>query len=445
MTRLTTSPKNKKRKKIIILGAGGREFHNFNVCFRDNPAYNVVAFTATQIPNIENRVYPPELSGKLYSKGIPIFNQRGLPALIKKYGVDEVIFAYSDVSHLEIMHTASLVLSLGCDFRLMGPKETMISSRLPVISVCAARTGCGKSKVTLQMANFLRKQGKKVVILRHPMAYGNLKKQACQRFENLKDMDLAQCTIEEREEYEPLVKAGFVVFAGVDYQKILSLAEKEADIILWDGGNNDFPFLKPDLHIVICDPKRPGHEISYHPGETNLRMADLVIITKVNDAPKENINIVLKNIKLFNPRAKIVLLKNKIIVDKPEFIRGKRVLVIEDGPTVTHGEMSYGAGYLAAKIYKAKKILEPKRWARGQIKHTFEKYPHLKHVLPAMGYGKTQLKELEQTINSIPCQTIVSATPVDIKKLISLKKPLVRVSYQLSSIAKCLKMFKMAF
>jgi predicted GTPase len=426
----------KEIRKILILGAAGRDFHDFNVYFRNNPDYKVIAFTAAQIPGIENRIYPPELSGSLYPKGIPIFPEEKLSELIKKYKIDQVIFSYSDVSHQEVMHKASRALAAGVNFTLLGPKATMLKSKKPVIAVCAVRTGCGKSPATRKIAKILKKAGKKVAVIRHPMPYGVLKKQIAQRFENYKDLDRAQCTIEEREEYEPIINAGFVVWAGVDYEKILKQAEKEADIIIWDGGNNDLSFIKPDLLFTIVDPRRVGHETLYHCGETNLRMADVVIISKEGDAEKKNIKQLCQNIKKINVKAKILHSKSKISADKPELIKNKNVLVIEDGPTATHGEMPFGAGTVAAKKYKAKKVVEPKKWAKGTIKQTFKKYPHLKNVLPAMGYSQKQIKDLEQTINAIPCDAVVSATPIDLSKIIKINKPLVQVSYEFQEIGK---------
>lgn len=419
-------------KKVIIIGAGGRDFHNFNVYFRNNPHYEVVGFTAAQIPDIEKRIYPSSLAGPNYPKGIPIFLESELTGLIKKYGAEEAVFAYSDVSHERVMHLASQVLAAGASFKLMGPKETQLASRKPILSVCAVRTGCGKSKLTLELARILKQNGKKTVVVRHPMPYGNLRNQTSQRFEKINDLKKAHCTIEEREEYEPLVNKGFVVFAGVDYQKILNQAEKEADVIIWDGGNNDFPFFKTNLHIVICDPHRPGHELLYHPGEANLRMADIAVINKINTAKKEDIEKVLNNIKSINPAAEILLLESKITAEQPELIKDKEVLVVEDGPTVTHGEMSYGAGYLAAKQFGAKKIMEPKEWAKGDIKKAFERYPHLTCILPALGYSEKQVKDLELTINAVPCQAVLTATPSDISHLIRINKPLVKVNYEIS-------------
>lgn len=432
-----------KIKKVIILGAGGRDFHNFNVYFRDNPDYRVAAFTAAQIPNIEKRSYPHILAGKLYPRGIPIFSEKLLPELVKKYGVDEIILAYSDLSHLDVMHKASLALSSGCDFKLLGPKATMLKSKKPIIAVCAVRTGCGKSQVTLEVAHILAQNGKKVAIVRHPMPYGDLARQIAQRFGKLEDLDRADCTIEEREEYEPIINAGFVVFAGVDYQKILNLAEQEADVIIWDGGNNDFSFFEPIFNIVVADAVRPGHEMLYYPGETNFRMADLIIINKVSVAKKKDIKTILSNIKLFNPQTKIILSRGEIYVANPGLIRNKNVLVVEDGPTVTHGGMPYGVGYRAAKRFGAKKILKPGAWARGEIKEAFKRYPHLEYVLPALGYGKKQLKELQTTIKRTPCDIIVSGTPTDLSRIVKTERPIVQAGYRVSDIKKpLLKIFR---
>ena len=425
---------NSTAKKIIILGAAGRDFHDFNVYFQNNPNYKVIAFTAAQIPGIENRIYPRELSGHFYPKGIPIFSEKKLSELIKKYKIDEVVFSYSDISHQEVMHKASQVLAAGANFILLGPKATMLKSKKPVIAVCAVRTGCGKSPATRKIAKILKKARKKVAIIRHPMPYGDLKKQITQRFKNYEDLEQAQCTIEEREEYEPIIKAGFIVWAGVDYEKILRAAEKESDIIIWDGGNNDLSFIKPDLLFTIVDPRRVGHETLYHCGETNLRMADVVIISKEGDAAKKIIEQLCANIKKINPKAKILHSKSKISADKPELIKNKNVLVIEDGPTATHGEMPFGAGTVAAKKYKAKRVIEPKKWAKGTIKDAFKKYPHLKNVLPAIGYSKKQIKDLEQTINAIPCDTIISATPINLSRIIKTNKPVVQVSYEFLEI-----------
>ncbi len=418
------------KKKIIIMGAAGRDFHNFNVCFRKNKDYKVVAFTATQIPDIDDKIYPSELSGSLYPNGIPIYPEEKICELIRKHKIDEVILAYSDISHQDVMHKASLILATGANFTLLGARDTMIKSTKPVTAICAVRTGCGKSPVTRKIAMQLKLNGQKVAIIRHPMPYGDLAKQAVQRFETYEDLEKAECTIEEREEYEPIIKADMVVWAGVDYEAILREAEKEADIIIWDGGNNDLPFIKPDTFITIVDPHRVGHETNYYPGETNLRMADTIIINKENTAQKKDIDQLVENITKINPEAKIVHGKTEITVDKPELIKGKICLVIEDGPTVTHGGMAFGAGIVATQKYKAKKIMKPFKWAKGSIKETYKKYPHLENILPAMGYSEKQIKDLEQTINETPCDTVVSATPIALSRLVKINKPIVQVSYE---------------
>lgn len=422
-----------ERKRVVILGAAGRDFHDFNMVYRDNPKYEVVAFTATQIPGIASRVYPKELAGKLYPKGIPIYAEEDLPEIVKKFKVDKVILAYSDLPYFHVMHKASQVLALGADFGFLGPKATMLKSRKSVISVCAVRTGCGKSQTTRMLCYILKKAKRKVVVVRHPMAYGNLVKEIVQRFEKYDDLEKQKCTIEEREEYEPLIDIGVVVYAGVDYKKILHQAEKEADIIIWDGGNNDFPFFKPNLHIVLTDPLRAGHEISYYPGEINLRMADVVIINKQKSASKENIELVRKNVKKYNPKALIIDANSEIKVSNPELVKNKRVLVVEDGPTLTHGEMPYGAGTIAAHQLKAK-IVDPREFAIGSIKAIFEKYPHLDSVLPAMGYSAHQIKELERTINSAKCDAVISGTPIDLRRILKVDKPIVRISYELKEL-----------
>jgi len=425
-----------KRKKVIIMGAAGRDFHNFNVYFRDNPEYEVVAFTAAQLPNIAGRKYPSELAGKLYPNGIPIYPEEELPELIKKFDVDEVVFSYSDISHEYVMHKASLALACGADFKLLGPKSTMLKAEKPVVSVCAVRTGAGKSPTSRKVCKILKELGYKVVVVRHPMPYGDLRKQVCQRFASLEDLDKYECTIEEREDYEPHLRNGFVVYAGVDYEKILREAEKEADVILWDGGNNDLPFFKPDLHIVVADPHRAGHELKYHPGEANLRMADVVVINKVGTASKENVEKVERNVKLVNPQAVIIKAACPLVIDQPELVEGKRVLCVEDGPTVTHGEMPLGAGGFAVKKYKIKEMVDPRPWAVGSIKETFEKYPHLGPVLPAMGYGEKQIKELEETINACDCDVVVLGTPTDLRRYLKLNKPAVRVTYEIEEVSK---------
>ncbi len=421
-------------KKVLILGAAGRDFHNFNVFFRDNPEYKVIGFTATQIPGIEGRKYPPSLAGELYPEGIPIYLEDEMEEIIKREKVDIVVFAYSDVSHEYVMNRASRALSAGADFWLLGPESTMIKSTKPVISVCAVRTGSGKSQTSRRVAEILIKRGKKVAVIRHPMPYGDLEKMKVQRFASMEDMDKANATIEEREEYEPHILRGSVVYAGVDYEAILREAEKEADVILWDGGNNDFPFYKPDLHIVVADPLRVGHEERYHPGETNIRMADVIIINKIDSAYFEDINKLRKNIERLNPKAKVIEAASPIFVDRPMEIKGKRVLCIEDGPTLTHGEMAIGAGYLAAKKYGAKEIISPYPYAVGSIKETFEKYPQTKEVLPAMGYGEEQIKELKETIDKVPCDTVIIATPINLAHLFDIGKPWVRVRYELQEI-----------
>ena len=424
------------KKRVIIMGAAGRDFHNFNTYFRDNENYEVVAFTATQIPNIENRRYPPELAGKLYPEGIPIYSEEELPELIKKYDVDEVVFAYSDVSHEYVMHKASIANANGADFKLMGPKTTMLKSSKPVIAVTAVRTGCGKSQTSRKVFRLLREMGFKVVAIRHPMPYGDLVKQKAQRFASYEDLDRYECTIEEREEYEPYIDMGGVVYAGVDYGEILKQAEKEADIIIWDGGNNDIPFYKPDLHIVVVDPHRPGHELKYYPGETNLRMAHVVIINKEETADKANIDTVRKHIMEVNPHATVIDAASPLFVDHPEKIRGKRVLAIEDGPTLTHGGMTYGAAVIAAMKYGAAELVDARDYAVGTIVDTYKKYPHIHNYLPAMGYGKQQIKDLEATINNTPCDLVVSGTPIDLNRVVKVNKPIVRVKYELDEIGR---------
>jgi len=422
------------KSKIIIMGAAGRDFHNFNVYFRNNSHYQVVAFTATQIPGIEGRIYPPELSGPLYPAGIPIFAEEQLPQLIKKHAVDQVIFAYSDVSHEYVMHKASQVLANGADFRLMGPKSTMIKAEVPVIAVCAVRTGSGKSQTSRKVGLILKKNGYNVAVIRHPMPYGNLAEQVWQRYATYEDLDKYDCTIEEREEYEPHIDKGIVVYAGVDYEKILREAEKEADIIIWDGGNNDISFYKPDLQITVADPHRPGHELTYYPGETNLRMADVVIINKADTATPENIEIVRRNTKTVNPNATIIEAASPITVDDPNAIKGKKVLVVEDGPTLTHGNMPYGAGVIAAKKLGANELVDPRPYAVGSIVVAFKKFPHLGPLLPALGYGKEQIQELQETINATPCDIVVIGTPIDLRRILKINKPAVRAKYELQEL-----------
>src|SRR3989338_4993813 len=419
------------KKRILIMGAAGRDFHNFNVFFRNNTQYDVICFTATQIPGIAGRKYPRQLAGRLYNKGIPIYPEEQLVPLIKNKKIDVVVFSYSDVPHEEEMHKASIALAAGADFWLLGPESTMIKSRKKVISVCAVRTGSGKSQTTRKICELLEKEGKKVVVIRHPMPYGDLAKQSVQRFASLSDLDKNKCTIEEREEYEPHIRQGRVVYAGVDYEKILRNAEKDADIIVWDGGNNDFSFYKPDCEIVVADPLRAGHEMRYHPGETNFRRADIIIINKINSATKEQIQQVKKNISLTNSKASTLL--SKSLIKTEENIKNKKVLVIEDGPTVTHGGMKTGAGTIAAQKNRCD-IIDPTPYLIGSLKKTFEKYPHLKQskILPAMGYSTLQVKELAATINQAHCDYVVSGTPIDLKKVfekIKINKPIVQVSY----------------
>lgn len=413
------------------MGAAGRDFHNFNVYFRDNANYEVVAFTATQIPNIESRKYPASLAGKLYPRGIDIHPEKDLPELIKKNGIEQVILAYSDLNHVDVMHKASIVNAAGADFRLMGMNQTALKAKCPVIAVCAVRTGSGKSQTTRAIASILRAKGRKVVAIRHPMPYGDLEKQVCERFATYEDLNKYETTIEEREEYEPHIDKGIVVYAGVDYEKILHEAEKEADVILWDGGNNDTPFYFPDLLIVVADPHRAEHAKLYYPGETNVRMADVVIINKVDTADPRNVELVKKIVEELNPKAKIMTAASPVTVEDPNAIRGKTVLVIEDGPTVTHGEMKFGAGLIAAQKSGAKKIIDPRPFAVGSIKTTFEKYKHLESVLPAMGYGEQQVKDLQATINAAKCDVVVSGTPIDLNRVLKANKPLIRVRYDL--------------
>ncbi len=421
-------------KKVIILGAAGRDFHNFNTYFRDNPDYRVVAFTATQIPDIEGRKYPPVLAGKLYPKGIPIVAESEMDALIKKHAIDDVHFAYSDVPHEYVMHKASQAMAAGVNFVLLGPCDTMIESKKPVVSVCAVRTGSGKSQTSRKVALLLKAKGRKVAAIRHPMPYGDLAKQKVQRYATYADLDKYECTIEEREEYEPHIDNGIIIYSGVDYGAILKRAEKEADVILWDGGNNDFSFYKSDLEIVVADPLRAGHELLYHPGETNFRRADVIVINKMDTASKAQVDIVLKNAKAVNPKAVIIRANSKITVANGKQIAGKRVLVIEDGPTLTHGGMKFGAGIVAARKYGAAEIIDPRPYAVGSIKKTFQKYNHLDKVLPAMGYGDKQTDELARTIARIDCDLIVSGTPIDITRVLSARQPILRVGYELEEI-----------
>jgi len=423
----------KDRIKVLIIGAAGRDFHDFNTFWRNDPRYEVVCFTAAQIPDIDGRVYPAELCGERYPKGIPIESEDKLADLIRKHEIDQAVIAYSDLPHEEVMHKAAIVNAAGADFRILGPTNTMIPSTKPVIAVCAVRTGCGKSQTSRAVSGILKSMGKRVAAVRHPMPYGDLTKQICQRFAKLEDLDSHNCTIEEREEYEPHIRAGSVIFSGIDYERILREAEKEADVILWDGGNNDMAFFKPDLYIVVADPHRPGHEVKYYPGETNARLADVVVINKVGTAAPEDVKTVEANIKRINPKARIIKAKSPVFVDHAEMIKGKRVLVVEDGPTLTHGDMKIGAGHTAAREHGAKTIVDPRPFAVGSIKKTFEKYTHVTEVLPAMGYGKKQMKELQDSINAADCDLVLVGTPIDLGALLKINKPHLRVTYELDN------------
>ncbi len=420
--------------RVIIMGAAGRDFHNFNTYFRGNDRYEVVAFTATQIPNIDGRRYPPELAGDLYPAGVPIYPESDLPRLIVEEAVDQVVFSYSDVPHTYVMHRASLVLSLGADFRLMGGRVTMLRSSKPVVAVCAVRTGCGKSQTTRHVCDVLQAMGKRVVAVRHPMPYGDLVKQAVQRFASYEDLDRHECTIEEREEYEPHIDRGLVVYAGVDYEAILRQAEQEADVVVWDGGNNDLPFYKPDLWITVADPHRAGHEVAYYPGESNFRAADVIVINKMDTADYANVRTIYTNAAEVNPDAVVVEAASPLFVDRPERIRGKRVLVIEDGPTLTHGEMAFGAAYVAAQRFGASEIVDPRPYAVASIAATYAKYPTTGAVLPAMGYGDKQIRDLEETINRTPCDLVIVGTPIDLTRLLKIEHPMERVRYELQVI-----------
>jgi predicted GTPase len=422
------------KQRVLIMGAAGRDFHNFNMVYRENPDVEVVAFTATQIPDIAGRTYPPELAGEHYPKGIPIHPEDDLLALLRSLRVDIVDFAYSDVSHETVMHKASMVLAAGADFRLLGTLTTQLRSTKPVVSVCAVRTGCGKSQTSRRVADILRAKGNRVVAIRHPMPYGNLVDQKVQRFASPEDLRHQHCTIEEREEYEPYLSRGMIVYAGVDYQCILQQAEQEADIILWDGGNNDLPFIKSDYHIVVADPLRPGHESSNHPGEANARAANLLIINKIDSAAPENILAVRERLRQLNPNATIIEAASPLSVEDPAGIRGKKVLVVEDGPTLTHGGMPFGAAFIAAQRFGASEIVDPKPHAVGSIQRTFEKYPHTGPILPAMGYSPTQLHELAQTIQNTPADLVLIGTPIDLAHLIKINKPTQRVQYELQEI-----------
>ncbi len=422
--------------RTLIMGAAGRDFHNFNVFFRDNPDYEVVAFTATQIPDIDGRTYPAALAGRMYPKGIPIHAEDNLLQIIREQNVDQVVFAYSDVPHEYVMHKASMVLAAGADFRLMGEKSTQLKSTKPVVSICAVRTGAGKSQTTRRVSLILRGMGYRLAVVRHPMPYGDLEKQEVQRFADYADLDKYECTIEEREEYEPHLDNGIIVYAGVDYEKILRRAEQEVDIVLWDGGNNDFSFYAPDLKIVVADPHRPGHESRYHPGEVNARDADVLVINKVDTADPQAVREVRDNLRRMNPAAAIIEAASPILVDHPEQIKGKRVLVIEDGPTLTHGEMAYGAGFVAAKRFGAAEIVDPRPFAVGSIAATFAKFPKTGPILPAMGYGEAQMRDLEATIDKADADLVLVATPIDLTRVIRIKKPYQRVRYELEEISK---------
>jgi predicted GTPase len=423
------------RTRVLIAGAAGRDFHNFNLVYRDRPDHEVVAFTATQIPNIDGRVYPSQLAGSLYPEGIPILPESALEELVREHEIDEVVFAYSDVTHEHVMHIGSRALAAGASYRLISPKLTMLRSTKPVVAICAVRTGSGKSQTTRRVAQLLREGGKRVAVLRHPMPYGDLAAQAVQRFERYEDLDAADATIEEREEYEPHLAEGNLVFAGIDYERILRAAEQEADVVLWDGGNNDTPFIEPDVHIVVVDPHRPGHELRYHPGETNLRMADVCVVNKIDSAPQSGIDAVLDSIHENASQAKVVLAASPFRVEgDPEQIRGKRVLAVEDGPTLTHGEMTFGAAVLAAKQYGAAELVDPRACAVGTIASTFEQYPHVGALLPAMGYGRRQMKDLRATIRKCEPDLVLIGTPIDLRRLIDLETPALRVTYRLQEM-----------
>ena len=423
-----------KTKKVLILGAAGRDFHNFNVVFRGDAGYSVVGFTATQIPGIANRRYPTELAGPLYPAGIPIFEEKDLEWLVDEYNIDAVVFSYSDISHQNLMHLASRVVATGADFWLLSSQRTQINSSLPVVSICAVRTGCGKSPLGRLVTSELRREGWKPVVVRHPMPYGDLAAQSVQRFAVLDDLDKHKCTIEEREEYEPHLREGTVVYAGVDYGRILRQAEKESDIVIWDGGNNDTPFYASDLEIVVVDPHRPGHELAYYPGEVNLRRAGVVVINKVDTAARPDIETVRNNVRVNNPKAAIVEMACRVAVSAPELVKGRKVLVVEDGPTLTHGEMPYGAGVVAARQSGAAELVDPRPYAVGSIRGTYERYSHLTSLLPAMGYSDIQRHELEETINRVPCDLVLVATPIDLGHLIKLNKPTLRVTYEVEDL-----------
>jgi predicted GTPase len=421
-------------RRVVIMGAAGRDFHNFNCLFRGSEAHRVIAFTATQIPDIEGRVYPPELSGPLYPDGIPIRPEAELESLIRELDVDDVWFCYSDVSHTYVMDVGSKVVGWGANFGICSARKTMLESTRPVVAVTAVRTGVGKSQTTRYVARVLKRLGKKTVAIRHPMPYGDLARQACQRFATYDDLDRHQCTIEEREEYEPHIDNGFVVYAGIDYERILRRAEEEAEVILWDGGNNDTPFLRPDLQITLVDPHRPGHELAYYPGQTNFLTADLLIVNKVDTAEPENVAAAVERCRRHNPSARVIRCASRVTVDRPELIAGKRALVVEDGPTLTHGGMSYGAGWVAAKDAGASEIVDPVLYAVGSIRTTYERYPNARKILPAMGYGDAQVRELEATINAVPADVVVEGTPIDLRRILKVDKPIANVRYELEEL-----------
>lgn len=424
------------RTKVIIMGAAGRDFHNFNTVYRESALYEVVAFTATQIPNIEGRKYPAELAGPKYPNGIPIYPESDLPRLIREHAVDLVVFSYSDISFRYVMERASVAMAEGADFAVLGTRHTMIKSTKPVIAIVATRTGSGKSQTSRKVCRLLRERGKRVVAVRHPMPYGDLVKQRVQRFASIEDLKRHSCTVEEMEEYEPHLVTGTIVYAGVDYAAILREAERDADVIVWDGGNNDMSFYKPNLTIVVVDPHRPGHELEYYPGETNLRLADVVIINKVESAPPQNVDTVRQNIRAINQRATIIEAASPVTVDDETAIRGKRVLIVEDGPTLTHGEMSYGAGVIAARKFGAAEVIDPRRYSVRSIAETFRQYPKTGALLPAMGYGEDQIRDLEETINNVPCDVVIIGTPVDLRRVVKFNKPAIRVRYDLDEITK---------
>ena len=425
---------SKKKERVLILGAAGRDFHNFNLFFRDNDRYEVVGFTATQIPRIAGRVYPPELSGGLYPEGIPIYEERNFEDLIRDYSVDQVILAYSDLKHMTVMHLASRAMASGADFRLLGSKSTMIEADVPVIAVCAVRTGCGKSQTSRYVSRVLKEMGKRVVAIRHPMPYGDLNDQRVERFATHEDLDNSHCTIEEREEYEAHLDQGIVVYAGVDYQDILAHAQDEADVIIWDGGNNDLPFIRPDLWITLVDPLRPGHEMHYHPGEVNFRRADVILINKANTAAPEVVAEQRETVRLENPGARVVVAASEVVVDDPGKVAGRKVLLVEDGPTLTHGEMPFGAGKVAAERYGAAEIVDPRPYAVGSIHECFETYGNLVDLIPAVGYYPEQIRDLEETINATECDLVLISTPIDLGKIIKINKPSVRVRYMLDDM-----------